>query len=169
MNLLPKWLLTPGIPAFNDYESSTMQEQTYKVYQAMNKLIEEYNKFVDDTNKVLTDFQAKYDEDIEVFTTSMRQEFQDFIDVVELKLLTVKEEVIADLDLTELEQQLESMTAQLTALETKVNNDIATQLSALQEQVNNDIAVQVAGAKTYTDQQIEALRNEIISDLEGEY
>lgn len=169
MKLLPNWVLPDTLPAYMDYESKTAVEQTYKVYKAMNELIADYNSFIDSTNKTLTDFIAKYEGDIETFTTAMRQEFQDFIDVVELKLNDVINQVINELDLSSIENQIASLENQLSALETKVNDDIAAQLTALQNQVNNDIAVQVAGAKTYTDQQIEALRNEIISDLEGEY
>lgn len=86
MDKLPKWFLTSGLPAFRDGESSTALEQTYKVYQAMQNLIDEYNKFVDTYNTEWSQFEEKYNGDMEVFTTSLRQEFQDFIDVVDLKV-----------------------------------------------------------------------------------
>lgn len=86
MNKLPKWFLTKGLPAYTDHESATAIEQTYKLYQSMNTLIEEYNGFVDSTNNTIEEFINKYNGDIEVFATSLRQEFQDFIDVIDLKI-----------------------------------------------------------------------------------
>lgn len=93
MKLLPKWFLTGGLPAFRDGESSTALEQTYKVYQAMQSLINEYNEFADEVNKNYDEFVAKYGEDIETFTTSVRQEFQDFIDVVDVKIADLQRQI----------------------------------------------------------------------------
>lgn len=86
MKLLPKWILTNGLPAFHDGESSTAVEQTYKLYKAMNELIEEYNNFAESVNTQITNFVNDYNTDIETFTTSLRQEFQEFIEVVDLKI-----------------------------------------------------------------------------------
>lgn len=169
MNKLPKWFLTSGLPAFRDGESSTALEQTYKVYQAMQNLIEEYNQFVDHYNEEWSQFVAKYNGDIEVFTLAMRQEFQDFIDVVDLKLATIEETIGDGLNIDGLTQDVELLKSQMAELQTKVNEEISTQLDALETKVNSEIATQIAGAKTYTDEQISALRNEIILDLEGDY
>lgn len=184
MKLLPEWILTSGLPAFRDGESKTAIEQTYKLYQAMQQLIVEYNAFVEHVVEENRRFKEEYQSDIEIFTTEMRQEFQDFIDVVELKLSDVAGSVGEELNIPELTAEVESMKDQLTALETKVNDEIATQLTALENKVNeevetkinaletkvnNEVATQIAGAKTYTDEQITALRNEIIADLEGDY
>lgn len=93
MKLLPIWVRPDTLPAFNDAESSTALEQTYKVYKAMNELITEYNAFAESVNKQIIDFVAKYNGDIEIFTTSLRQEFQDFIDVVDVKISSMTESV----------------------------------------------------------------------------
>lgn len=94
MKLLPKWLLRRSLPAYHDHESATILEAQNKVYNAMNELIEEYNKWVDETNVKLQEFFDKYNEDIELFTTSLRQEFQNFIDVVNLKV----QQAISEID-----------------------------------------------------------------------
>lgn len=86
MRPLPKWILTKGVPAFEDSESATFGEQTFKVYGAMNELITEYNEFADRVNKEIEQFETKYNSDIQVFTSSLRQEFQDFINVIDLKI-----------------------------------------------------------------------------------
>lgn len=87
MNNLPKWILTNPFPAFHDVESGTAIEQTAKVYGAMQSLIDEYNAFVESTEAKINEFTADTEADQKVFETSLRQEFQDFIDTVTLKLV----------------------------------------------------------------------------------
>lgn len=84
--LLPKWVLNSNNPAFYDTESATAIEMVAKLYGSMNTLIDDYNKFVDNTNQIITDFNESTTKDIKLFKVAMRQEFQDFINVVELKL-----------------------------------------------------------------------------------
>lgn len=93
MKLLPIWTLTKGLPAFNDAESATVIEQTYKIYKAMNELITEYNAFAESVNKKILDHENKYNDDMEVFTTSLRQEFQDFIGEIDLKVRALELEI----------------------------------------------------------------------------
>lgn len=83
---LPHWSITDKFPAFYDTESATAIEMVSKLYGSMEEVITDYNKFVDDTNKVITDFETGVTTDIEEYKVAMSQQFQDFIDVVELKL-----------------------------------------------------------------------------------
>ena len=131
MNKLPKWLLTSGLPAFNDHESFTSMEATYKLYQTMNNLIDEYNEFVDHYNSEWEQFETKYNSDIEVFTTSMRQEYQDFIDVVDVRLTNI--ETILNSD----DVNLDTLQELVNALKNNVSsiNDIFTELSKKQEKL----------------------------------
>lgn len=85
MFLLPKWMLTHTRPSINDTESCTIIEQTAKIYGAMNELITEYNSFADNVNKIITDFTADTTKNQNEFEIAIRQEFQDFIDAVEIK------------------------------------------------------------------------------------
>lgn len=90
---LPYWVMPKTLPATEDMESSTCIEMTYKLYQTMNKFIESYNEFVDETNNKVNTFIEKINGDMEVWTTSIRQEFQDFIDVVDLKLSSYRNDI----------------------------------------------------------------------------
>lgn len=92
MKKLPIWTRPATLPAFHDGESASVIEQTYKLYNAMQELITEYNAFAEEVNQKISDHEAKYNADMEIFTTSLRQEFQDFIDVVELKIADLEQE-----------------------------------------------------------------------------
>ena len=86
MQLLPKWVLTNKFPSIYDSESKTVLEQTARIYGAMNDLITEYNAFADRTNQLITEFTASATQNQEQFEIALRQEFQDFIDVIEIKV-----------------------------------------------------------------------------------
>lgn len=85
IELLPKWVLVNKRPSINDSESLTVIEQTAKIYGAMNDLITEYNSFADRVNQIITDFTADTTKNNNEFEIAIRQEFQDFIDVIEIK------------------------------------------------------------------------------------
>ena len=86
MRRLPHWCVNDKFPAFLDTESATAIEQTAKVYGAMQTMIDEYNKFVENVNASLEEFEKGMKTDYDEFTVSLRQEFQDFIDTVDLRL-----------------------------------------------------------------------------------
>lgn len=87
IDLLGKWNLHDNKYSFYDIESLTLTEMSSRLHGKMNELIEDYNKFVDNTNKIVDDFKSGVIEDLEAYETAMRQEFQDFIDVVNLKVM----------------------------------------------------------------------------------
>lgn len=95
MNRLPKWVLTNKYPAFYDTESASVIEQTAKVYGAMNTLIDEYNAFVDSVNENMATFEAEEIQKFEEFAVGLRQEFQDFIDVVDMKVQEQDQKIAA--------------------------------------------------------------------------
>ena len=95
---LPKWRMTCPFPAFLECESGTAIEMTAKLYGAMQELIEEYNAFVESTNTKINEFTATTTEDIETFKTGIRQEFQDFIDTIDLKVSQMENDFITNLD-----------------------------------------------------------------------
>ena len=86
MQLLPKIYLHDNKYTFYDMDAKTMLELASTLHGAMNALIADYNAFVDNTNKLLEDFMNDANADREVFETAMRQEFQDFIDIIDLKM-----------------------------------------------------------------------------------
>lgn len=85
IELLPKWHLHGNRPSFYDCDSVTLLELASKLHGAMNELITEYNNFVDDVNARITEFMSETNSDQEAFEVAMRQEFQDFIDVINMK------------------------------------------------------------------------------------
>lgn len=86
MRKLPKWVILSKFPALYDLESATVIEMTAKIYGAMGDMIDEYNKFAESVNASIKAFENGMTTDYEEFTVGLRQEFQDFIDVVETKI-----------------------------------------------------------------------------------
>ena len=84
--LLPKWNLHANRPTFYDTDSVTMLELAGRLHGSMNELITDYNSFVENVNKVITEFTNSTEKNNEVFETALRQEFQDFIDIINLKI-----------------------------------------------------------------------------------
>lgn len=86
MEKLPHWRITDKFPAVYDLESATAIEMTAKLYGAMNTLIDEYNKFVDNVNANIEAFENDTKEHFNEFAISLSQEFQTFINVIDLKI-----------------------------------------------------------------------------------
>lgn len=84
---LPPWALTNPNPAFYSSESGSVIEQTAKMYAKVNELVSEYNSFTENVNTIIKDFTTATTKDLGAFEVALRQEFQDFIDVVNLKIL----------------------------------------------------------------------------------
>lgn len=145
--LLPKWVLNSNNPAFYDTESATAIEMVAKLYGSMNTLIDDYNKFVDNTNQIITDFNESTTKDIELFKVAMRQEFQDFINVVELKLQSQDKEI---------EYAVSYMKTNLTATlnsvlaEMKSNGEFSKEVLKVYADMVNDINVLNARINTFT-------------------
>lgn len=138
MDLLNKWLLTDGLPAYEDSESATAIEMVYKVYKAMQDMITDYNKFVDNTNKSLEEFQSTYNEDQETFTTSVRQEYQDYIDTIDLKIMDIESHYEGlDTSVTEFKNQT---IQELTTFKNQVLQDLANYETAINSRLDSKIA-----------------------------
>lgn len=125
MKLLPIWRFTHTLPSHKDSESATVIEQTYKLYQTMQELITECNEFSENVNNKIIEFVTKYEEDIDTFTTSFRQEYQDFIDVVELKLEN-QDKRIQEIGQTVLEYIQPTIDEFLTAIENNLREELLT-------------------------------------------
>ena len=91
---LPHWVLTDKNPAFYDSESLTAVKMTARLYAKMQELVDDYNKFVDIINDEIELFTSSSNAEIEDFKFGIRQEFQDFIDLVELKLNEQDDEIL---------------------------------------------------------------------------
>lgn len=86
MKQLPLWVLNEKFPSFYDMESKTVIEQTARVYGAMRSLIEEHNKMISNLNGNIEEFEQITGSKYDVFAMGLRQEFQDFIDIVNLQI-----------------------------------------------------------------------------------
>lgn len=89
-SLLPKWCISNKNPGFYDTESASAIEQTAKLHKTMQELIEDYNAFADEMNAKIIEFIDGSEQDQEEFAVGLRQEFQDFIDTIDLKLKDIE-------------------------------------------------------------------------------
>lgn len=121
---LPHWCITDLQPAFYDTDSLTAVEQTGKVYSKVRELVDAYNNFVDVINKHLTEFEEGTNKSIEVFEIEMRQEFQDFIDIVNLKIKDQDKVVQDAVDYMKLNLS-ESITSMVTEMKENGEFDVA--------------------------------------------
>lgn len=86
INQLPNWCLTNENPSFYETESATAIEMVAKLYAKVQELIKEHNTFTDEMTKAFEEFKKAVNDNFNVFSVELRQEFQDFIDVIELKV-----------------------------------------------------------------------------------
>lgn len=83
---LPNWNLTNKYPSLYDTESVTVIEMVAKLYGKMQELISDYNKNFEEFTSTFEEFKKVINDNFNVFAVELRQEFQDFIDVIELKV-----------------------------------------------------------------------------------
>lgn len=86
IEMLPNWRIPDTSPAFYDTESATAIEQTARLHDKVRELIEAYNEFVVNVEILIDEFETSATNDMETFKVGIRQEFQDFIDVVNLAI-----------------------------------------------------------------------------------
>lgn len=87
MRKLPLWVLNNDRPSVYDSESATAIEMVAKIYGAMQEFVDEYNNFATNVNEEIESFVESSNGDYETFKVAIRQEFQDFIDVINVKVL----------------------------------------------------------------------------------
>lgn len=165
MRLLPEWFLTNKYPTLYDKDSLTVIEQTARVYGAMNELIEEYNAHSESINKIIEEFISSTEKDQETFEVALRQEFQDFIDIVDLKLIEFKNEVIS-LN-THYLNLLESHKNEVNTKLTEQDQEIETRLSEQDQEIEEAVDFMkeniVASVNTVVDEMV--ANNEIVVGL----
>lgn len=168
MKFLPRWCLSNLRPTIYDAESGSVIEQTAKVYGAMNELIEEYNKFADSWNEKIEQFINKTLEDEEAFRVALRQEFQDFINVVELKIMELD-----NYAKNEVATQLNNMFKQILEgdeLKAIVRDELSSMSTAISE-LTDEMNTRLSGLSSEISSSASTLRGEInstASTLRGE-
>lgn len=153
---LPLWVLPFSKMAFNDAESSTAIEMTAKLYNSMKEFVSEYNRFAENTNKLIADFQTGTDKDIELFKVGIRQEFQDFIDVIELKYQS------QDLELAEAVNFMKQNLSQYVLKhidEMRADGELADVVTEAFADKLQEVTVKYEEALEELDETIQALKN----------
>lgn len=157
---LPNWCITKNKPGFYDTESATAIEQTAKLYAAMQEVIEEHNTFIENITKKFEDFKTDTNADGELFRVGIRQEFQDFIDVVELRLKEIKQSIkltdenvekMYDQFIKAMNGQIEFFTQYLSELITETREDVKSKVTATIEEMRNDGAFENLYAEDFAD------------------
>lgn len=86
INQLPNWCLTNEHPSFYETESATAIEMVAKLYGKMQELITDYNTNFEELTATFEEFKKVVNDSFNNFSVELRQEFQDFIDIIELKV-----------------------------------------------------------------------------------
>ena len=151
---LPKWVVPDTFPALFDTDSATCIEMTAKLYGAMNELIDDYNAFVDRINEEIEAFETLTEKNYELFAISLRQEFQDFIDTIDLKV-KAQDKAIADKFVTQ---------------DDEIANSINTQNTKIANAISSQNAV-IADAVIYMKTNLTATLNSVIAEMKtnGEF
>lgn len=110
IELLPIWNYPDSTPAFYDKESLTSIQAAAKVYGKMNEIVAEYNAFATEWNKKLEEFEYVTVEEYHEFELSMRQELQDFIDTIDIKISDFEG------DISTMENSVEWVKEQITSI-----------------------------------------------------
>ena len=75
MKRLPLWNIPPTSPALFDIHSATVMEQTARMYDAMNQLIDEWGNMM----KSIADFEKSEMESREEFETNITKVIREFM------------------------------------------------------------------------------------------
>ena len=109
---LPEWAINQNHPAFYDTESKTAIEMSAQLHGKMNEVIQELNDFTKDTQDFMDTLTLENKDWKETTATGIRQEFQDFIDVVDIKVQGAN-------------QALEETNERMDTIERDVDNKLA--------------------------------------------
>lgn len=124
--LLPKWYLNHNRPTFYDTDAGTMLELAGNMHGKMNEIIDDYNEFVESINNRIEEHLTDSETNWELFKTGLRQEFQDFIDAVDMKIANIEKNTdsatIDDilLRITNLEYTLNTGLAEINSMLTEI-------------------------------------------------
>lgn len=91
------WALNRVYPTFDDRESLTAIELIGKNTTKINEIIDTVNAFIDEVNKEIDEFIATSNANYETFKVAMEQKFQDFIDIIDLKIKSQDEHIDEEL------------------------------------------------------------------------
>ena len=87
IELLSKCFLSPKEPSFYDTDAKSLQELLSNFHAKLNEISKDVNEFTSKMEKEMEEFLDADVKSKEEHMTSMRQEFQDFIDIINLKVM----------------------------------------------------------------------------------
>ena len=90
---LPKFHLKPEQATFYDGDSATMLELASRLHTKINEVVKYQNEFSEELSIALQNLDDEVTNWMETFQTSARQEFQDFIDAVDLKISALEAKI----------------------------------------------------------------------------
>lgn len=159
IEMLPKWCIPNTNPAFYDTESATAIEQTAKLYGKVRELIDAYNEFVGNVETLIEEFEKSVTTDMETFKLGIRQEFQDFIDVVNLRLQQF--EVEFDTFKGDVNNLINEYKNYLDTKYSQFTTNILNQFETLRTEVNTKIENQNTTISNAIESQNTAINNAI--------
>lgn len=156
---LPNWCIVNKFPAFYDTESATAIEQTARIYGKMNELVESYNSFAENITNTINGFIGETEEENETFKIALRQEFQDFIDTIDLKILAIEKDISSfetstNTTVNSLKNDIAQFKSSITTSFNSLNSDIsqfktdinktAAELTTAFETLENEVNTKIA-------------------------
>ena len=143
---LPEWAINQNHPAFYDTESKTAIEMSAQLHGKMNEVIEEFNNLEDDNTKFKQDTEQANAEWKETTESAFRQEFQDFIDTVDLKVNGMQNEVKQEA-LNAVNEEVGKLSAEL---ETEIDNTIQNKAKELQGTIKKVLVQSAISTNSYS-------------------
>lgn len=186
MKLLPKWFFNGERTLPNEYEQNTVLEKTAMIQKAINEIVNEYNKFAEKVNTDFENYKNEIDVNMETYEMEINQQFQDFIDVIDLKIAGLENEIQNSINTYEarVENELTKVTngiqefynekeylivdfgnemnAKYDALEQEVQNTTVTKVNEI---IDGKITVGFPLDFTYNAETDELIKETTISDL----
>jgi len=174
INKLPNWILNSNQPSFYESESATAIEMSARLHGKMNEVIDEVNRTEEDNTRFKEETTQANEEWRETAESAMRQEFQDFIDVVDLKMNTIANEAtrhaksIMDKYIDERKEELqngewliqesvEQAKAYLEGVGEQVVTDMNLRLETVEHDTKNQINMMLVEAEAEINKMVENL------------
>lgn len=152
---LPKWCLTNMFPAFHDYESLSAIDQTNRLYETMQGLIDDYNKFANEINKTIEIFINNLNGDQKEFECEITRIIHDYIITIDAKIAHQDREIQENIAyikeniggaVTDVIRQMKE-SGELTEELTKAFEDVGARVTSL-ETSNTETGARVTELET---------------------
>ena len=92
LEVLDRHFLSPKDSAFYDVNAKSTIELLANFHAKLNECVKEINDFMDLYKNSLDEFKAEDEKSKQEHMTAIRQEFQDFIDIINLKIIALESE-----------------------------------------------------------------------------